>query len=643
MVSLKKIPPNAWIIICLCVSVLSLSSLRAFRNYELLFYDLRFRLRPPLATSKDIVLIEISDDTLKSLKTWPLPRDFHADFVDVLKECGVKSIVFDIVFSEPTLYDVRFSEAIRDSKCVYLPVVFGLSATQPTTYQVPQARGILGDIVSSFKKYAAGVGHINTFVDPDGKVRKAPLFIRHNNTFIPHLALKVACDFLGVNAHNVEFKGNSVIVDKKLKMPVSFNNSFMANYPDKWAKSFKHLSYIQILKAYSDVSRGIVPKIDLSQLKGKVCFVGLTATATHDLKPTPLERSYPMVGLHASIFSSVVGRQFINDVGPLINTIINLLIFALAFFVCVRLSPLKSLLATTLSGLGYFGISVVSFIFWGIVIDVFLPLCIIGATYAGVTLYKFLDEIRRRQLLEKELDIARQIQKSFLPQDIQEFLDIEIFSFMQPAKFVAGDLYDIIVLDKNRLGVFIGDVSGKGVPASLIMAQTVSLLRVFAKTCDDPAHTLTQLNKELSGVLQGRFVTALYLIIDTQTRIVHASCAGHSPLLVYAAAHNRVDEFLPTSGPPLGVIDSLTYERFQCKLAKGDRFLLYTDGVTEARSRSGEEFGVNKLKSILFMTRQLPTGSIMDNFKGEIFRFFKGVRQHDDITLVLLNVKGMKK
>lgn len=636
----KKIPPKVWVIFLLFLAIAVFSYLRVFNNYELLSYDLRFQLRPAIKASQDIVIIEIADDTLKNLGKWPLPRDFHASLINVLKESGAKTVAFDILFSEMTLYDEAFAHAIKEAENVYFPLAFHIETKSKDKSLPPTSDSVLGDISSIFKPYIAGYGHINVFVDSDGKIRKLPLFVQYKDDFFANLALKIFCDSNDLDTDNVEFFNDRVIIDKKLTLPVRNHSSFLVNYPDKWGKAFEHISYFEILKSYHDLKKGKTPTVDLSKLKGKICFVGLTATGTSDIRAIPLESNYPMLGLQASVLSSLIEDRFIKDVGKNTNTLINLIIFAMILFICLKISPLKSLIASIGFASVYFFVSLIVFIIYGLWIDLFFPLVIIALTWGGATLYGFLIEVHKRQLLEKELDIARKIQKSFLPQEIGEFLDIEVLSFMQPAKFVAGDLYDIVTLDEKKIGVFIGDVSGKGVSASLIMAQTVSLFRVFAKNNDDPCDVLTKLNGELANELKGQFVTALYIIIDTQKRQLKASCAGHSPIIFYNAKDSSSTELLPVSGPPLGVLGGIEYENFEQALTKNDRFLLYTDGVTEARDKSGEEFGEKRLKELLLKDKDSLLSSTLTDLKDELFKFCRGLPQHDDITIILLNIKN---
>jgi CHASE2 domain-containing sensor protein len=635
---LRKVPLKCWIIFVAAITVSLLSYFRFFNNYELISYDLRLKLRPPLKASKDILLVEISDDTIKNLGKWPLPRDFHASLIDVLKEFGAKEIIFDILFSEPTLYDEAFSQSVKAAGNVYLPVAFYIEERTKKDYQPPESREILGDIYENFKEHIAGSGHINTFVDTDGKTRRIPLFIKYQGKIFAHLGLKAACDSLGLDIEKLELKGNRIIIDKDLFLPVSSGTSFMVNYPDRWKNSFTHLSYFGILKAYSDINKSKVPQIDLSILKNKICFIGLTATGTSDLRPNPLENIYPMLGLQASVFNSIIQKEFITDTGPLRNTFLNLTIFFLSLILCLKFLPLRAFLFNTILGLGYFLTSICIFIFWGIWIDLFFPLFIIVLTYLASTIHKFLEEARKRQILEKELEIARTIQSNFLPQDIKEVPGLSISSFMQPTRFVAGDLYDIVMLSEKRVGVFIGDVSGKGIPAALIMAQTISQFRIFSRQRAHYSTVLEHLNKELYGKCGGRFVTCIYIVVDVNERKMYASSAGHSPLFIYKRSKSKVLELELSAGLPLGVTEDAQYKQVQYDIEKGDTVVVFTDGVSEARNRKNQEFGTENIKNIILENAALSSEKILDIIKEKVFKFSYRCAQHDDITLIVLSV-----
>jgi len=258
-------------------------------------------------------------------------------------------------------------------------------------------------------------------------------------------------------------------------------------------------------------------------------------------------------------------------------------------------------------------------------------------TNTGVNLYNFLKEANRRELLEKELSIAKTIQEGFLPAPLEKFEGLELDAQMVTAKHVGGDLYDIFPLGKDKLGILIGDVSGKGVPAALIMAKTISLFRAMADKCSRPAQLLFQLNEEMVKQSNpGIFVTAVYAIYDSRTRNISLASAGHCDILVYKKSTQKIETFAPKDGLPLGLASPVEFSQEEMRLEKGDCIVFYTDGVIEARNLSREEFGSESLTLLILKT---PFASAKDLSE----RIFKALRQHvgkapqhDDCTIIIL-------
>lgn len=634
---LRSIPWRYWIIIFACAVIVYLSYSHALDIYELITYDARFRLRPTLKNSSDTILIEISDDTLKNLGKWPLPRDFHVALIKVLKSFGARQIVFDILFSETQDYDETFAHAINAAGNVKLATAFYPDDARRKANLAVEAKKILAGPSLLLEQSKALKAHINISVDADGKVRRLPLFIKYADNLYPSLGLAAALDCLGLNQGRVEFQRGKVVIGEKLILPVLPGAAFLVNYPDIWVKSFTHLSYFQVLKAYTDLQSGKQPVIDLSILKGKTCFIGLTATGTVDLRPTPLESVYPMLGLQASVYNSIMQQKFITAVGNSANALLGICVFILSFILCFRLAPWKSLLANLILGIIFFCASTCLFVFLGVWVGLFLPILIIALTYIGSTLYKLIEENKKRLLLEKELEIARNIQQSFLPKNIESFSGLSISCFLQPAKFVAGDFYDIVPLDEKRLGVLIGDVAGKGAAASLIMAQTISLFRVFCRSLAHPAEVLRQLNFELFQKFSGRFVTSAYVIIDTEKKNLLVSCAGHHPFLIFRKSPGQVIEAKVPKDIPLGLEANPAYQDETLALEQGDRIVLFTDGLLEARNRQKCEFGADNLKETITANAHFSANALLEKIKERVFRFCVGMLQHDDITLIIIS------
>jgi CHASE2 domain-containing sensor protein len=627
------------IIACLIVfCIIAISYARTLDIYENILLDLRFRLRPLQAYSDEIVIIEVSDDTLEELGYWPLPRDFHASLIDVLSYVGAKQIIFDIIFTDATDQDVVFEESIRKAKNVYLSYVVNIK-NQKLSKGFPHAQGLITPILPSLESAAKGVGYINSYIDADGKTRWAPLFVKDNQILHTQLALKSACDYLGIPLKNVVFKNSTVSIDGKLRIPTSPNGAVLINFSGPWRNTFRHYSYVDVLAAFQENIKGKKTRIDLNSLKGAVCFVGLTATGTSDLNPVPIEKNYPMVGLHANLFNSFINNQFVVRASKSVNIIILLFLLGLVLITSFyfKKKPFMAFLVTVLYGSLFFLTSVCFFIFFNFWIDIFYPLVMMFITYLGITIYHFVGESRRRELMERELSIAKKIQESFLPKPIESFHTLKIASYMSPAKQVGGDLYDMRVLGQDKFGVLIGDVSGKGVGAALVMAKTITVFRMVVDKTEKPSDLLFQLNEELAKDLKpGMFVTATYIIYDAKKRRVTVASAGHSPTLVFREKDSIIEKVIPKEGLPLGLMTEVEYSQEVIDLQGGDNIVLYTDGVTEARNTKEEEFDEERLDSTLMSAGCQGPKEVLSAICQAVKNFSGKRPPHDDCTIIVL-------
>jgi sigma-B regulation protein RsbU (phosphoserine phosphatase) len=235
--------------------------------------------------------------------------------------------------------------------------------------------------------------------------------------------------------------------------------------------------------------------------------------------------------------------------------------------------------------------------------------------------------------IRSELEVARRIQASILPEEMPQLDGIRIAARYDPMTEVAGDFYDFLVVDQHRVGVLIADVSGHGVPAALVASMVKVAIAAQAEHAEDPAKVMAGLNSVLAGKLQGQFVTAAYLFLDLKNGTFSYSAAGHPPLLHYRAAQQSV-EGVVENGLILGFIPLASYESKTFPVGKGDRFLLYTDGVVEA-AKAGEEFGEDRVKSVL--SRASNAQDICASVSNEI-RAWTGAVAGDDITIVAIDV-----
>jgi sigma-B regulation protein RsbU (phosphoserine phosphatase) len=248
-----------------------------------------------------------------------------------------------------------------------------------------------------------------------------------------------------------------------------------------------------------------------------------------------------------------------------------------------------------------------------------------------------------KERIESELSVAREIQMSILPKIFPPFpnrKEFEIFASIEPAKEVGGDFYDFFFLDNDHLFFCIGDVSGKGVPASLFMAVTKTLMKAKTTSGMAPRETLTSVNSELSADNDtAMFVTVFSGILNTRTGEVLYSNGGHNPpyLLSKTLGLKVLDD---NSGTALGISEGSSYSTGRITLQAGDGIFLYTDGVTEAMDSNGEMFSDERLTNFLANQKDFKPEEITRSTLAEVINFSTGTPQADDITVMAIQFSG---
>jgi serine phosphatase RsbU (regulator of sigma subunit) len=251
------------------------------------------------------------------------------------------------------------------------------------------------------------------------------------------------------------------------------------------------------------------------------------------------------------------------------------------------------------------------------------------------------DEMVGRERLEKEVQLARQIQRTFLPEQLPTIQGWQIDSRWQTARQVGGDFYDIFSLSPNLIGLVIADVSDKGMPAALYMTVARTLLRASAKTTSSPARVLKQVNNLLFNDSQnGMFVTVVFATLDVDSGTLVYANAGHNRPLLYNASTGKAT-LLPKGGMALAVLEDIEIPEETFTLNPGDSLVLYTDGATESFSPSGEAFGEIRLGESFQKAVQNNPASILEDIEATLYRYREGAPPSDDITfLSILRVKG---
>ncbi|MBF0477876.1 MAG: CHASE2 domain-containing protein [Candidatus Omnitrophica bacterium] len=607
-----------------------------FEKLELDTLDMRFRLRPAIAKTDKVVIIEIDNDTIKKLGRFPIDRSYHARLINALSKFGAKAVVFDIFFSEPQKSDSELREAMRSAGNVYLPYVFEVN--DKFEQKIMVADKYSAQNLEPLSSVAKGTGFINVLPDPDGKFRRAPLYIRYKDSLYPSSAFLAASDFLGIDpANRYMMPGEYLAYDTSNKIPLDENSNIIINYSGKWAQSFPHYSYGEILESYKDRYSGEKPPLDLNIFKGKVCWVGYTADGTTDLHPTPLESLYPAVGIHAEIFNSLLTKNFITRATKVQNLWVLFVLFFVVFVSSVTAAPLRAFVILLEVNAVFIGVSVVLFDLKGFWIDTFYPLVITSLVYLFCTVFRYMAQFKERVILENELKIAKQIQESFLPENLPEIDGFDTAVTMITARQVGGDLYDVLKFDNEKVGVMIGDVTGKGIPASLFMAMAASSFKFYALPEVSPEKTLLNLNEKIiRDFSSNRFVTVFYSIFDLKNKNMLFANGGHLPVLYFAAGQKPVSLDVE-QGMPLGMMKG-AYTNKKIKFDQGDIFIYYTDGITEAMNAKSVQYGLERLISVIEINRHLPALDICAAVESDVLGFRSKRKQQDDVTLIVIKI-----
>jgi len=251
------------------------------------------------------------------------------------------------------------------------------------------------------------------------------------------------------------------------------------------------------------------------------------------------------------------------------------------------------------------------------------------------------DELKRAYaVLDRELKVVADIQRSLLPKTLPTIPRLDLATHYQTSQWAGGDYYDFFELPDGRWGLLIADVSGHGTPAAVMMAILHSLAHGHPGHPEPPAAMLKHVNRRLAARYTAEndvFVTAFYGIYDPARQLLSYSCAGHNPPQVKRCSLGHIDSLEDVGGPPLGLFVDLDYDEATINLHPGDILVLYTDGITEAMDSESKQFGLDKLKYVLARC-DLGASEMRDSILAELDRFTGGSTVHDDRTLVVAKV-----
>jgi phosphoserine phosphatase RsbU/P len=243
---------------------------------------------------------------------------------------------------------------------------------------------------------------------------------------------------------------------------------------------------------------------------------------------------------------------------------------------------------------------------------------------------------QQRDELLQDVELAAQVQRLFLPVGKPAIAGLEIAGMMQPARGVSGDYYDYIPIDAHTIQIVIADVAGKGVPAALLMSATAAAMQLEANHDRNMLEIVERLNTGIHSVSDGeRYVTLLLAEIDTHKRTLRYVNCGHNPALLFRAQAGTLTR-MNSSCPPIGISPEEICELASADLITGDVLVFYTDGVTEAENRVGEEFGTERLSAVVRRGSSLSAEGVMTDIFSSAANFCSEVGFNDDVTILVV-------
>jgi adenylate cyclase len=444
---------------------------------ELKLLDWRFTLRGEHPTSENVFIVAMGDESVspEAVGRWPWRRIYMAILLDIIKPYNPDTVIFDILFTEPSEGeqagdDYAFAEQAMLMGNVYFPF-YGLTETDKEFRGYKEKLDSINEElvekisigrVSDFKKKsfvkanrvvmpiplfsreARGSGYVNAIPDSDGVTRRVPLVMQYNDYLVPNVAFYAALNYLGVKKEDIEIKPGKYILlktaDKKIKIPVDKQCQMLANHPGDFSPdNIPMTPFVSIIDSYEKMIAGEKSSFDLNELKDKIMFIGLTATGTSDLRPTPFTPLFPMVGFLATISSNIIEKDFLIPVPGAVNYLIILIAGLIASFITIRFRAIPSALLNIIFILIY---SLINFMFFKnqIVVSAFYPFASVVLSYAAITVYRFTGEEKEKKAIKGTF------QKYVSSKVVDVLLD-------HPEQIKLGG-------ERKRLSVFFSDIRG---------------------------------------------------------------------------------------------------------------------------------------------------------------------------------------
>jgi len=643
---------------------------------------------PRQRTSAPVVIVEVDEKSLAQLGQWPWPRILIARLFDRLAEYQPLAVGVDVIFAEPDrlspgmvadnnphigqalalqLKQLPSNDAALAAAIKRLPVVLGVAGIDQRTKEPPPRAAaqfkMQGDPLLYLWHFTSALASIpqidaaatsRALLSADvrsGIVRRVPLLAAVGDAPYPSLAMETLRVGVGAPAfsihaaaHGIESIGVGDVViptDRDGHVWVRFTR----HNPDRFV-------------AASDVIAGTANRAEIA---GKLVLFGVTGIGLLDQQATPLGERMSGIEIHAQLLENIFDGNLLRRPRWTLwaETALIVVLGSLLVLAVPVLSPVRSSLILITATGGLLALGMILFRYAGVLFDAAAPIVDLNILFGGLLRATLAESGRQQERLKRELEAqreaaarmageleaARRMQIGMLPVPSLSFRGEQRFELdarMEPAREVGGDLYDFFMLDGSRLFMMVGDVSGKGLPASIFMALSKALYKsTVLRRLPDLGRTMAEANVEISRENpELLFVTVLACVLDVDTGDLIYCNAGHEWPHVVAADGKTVTR-LKEGGPPLCTLEDFPYKTERHRLAPGESLVMVSDGVPEAMNSAGELFGRARLGEILAkMTGTLSAGERVNAVREEVRKYAAGAEIADDVTILVVRWRG---
>ncbi|MGH8635271.1 MAG: CHASE2 domain-containing protein [Burkholderiales bacterium] len=652
------------------------------------WFDAYQIMMPRSRVSAPAVIVAVDEKSLAQLGQWPWPRNLVARVFDRLAEYRPLALGVDVIFAEP---DRLSPGAIADNNpqigralarqlqrllsnddalaaaIKRLPVVLGVAGDyESSKVAAPRSAAVFrmqGDplpylwhfpsaLTSLTQIDAAATSRALISADvPQGVVRRVPLLAAVGNAPFPSLSLETLRVGVGAPAFSVRTGPHGI-------ESIGIGDVLIRSQADGhlWVRFGRH-DPARFVSA-SDVIAGTV---DRDHIAGKLVLFGVTGIGLLDQQATPLGERMSGMEVHVQVLENIFDGNLLARPHWMrgAETALIAVLGVLLVLAVPALSPVRSALVLVAATGGLLLAGMALFRYTGMLLDAAAPVIDLNILFGGLLRATLAESARQQKRLRRELEVqreaaarmageleaARRVQIGMLPVPSLEFRDerrFDLHASMEPAREVGGDLYDFFMIGKSRLFFLVGDVSGKGMPASIFMALSKALYKSAAlRSLPDLGRTMAEANVEITRENpEFLFVTLVACMLDVETGELAYCNAGHEPPHAIAPDGRGVRQ-LEGGGPPLCTLENFPYQTAHTRIAPGESLVLVSDGVPEAMDASGELFGRARLDRLLStMPAGLSAEKRVNVVNDEVRRFAAGAEMADDVTVLVVRWLG---